>query len=188
MGTVLSSAVVAALLVSLLNHASLWIREEEKRRREVVGMLQRARSAATMLLQALDVVSYDPNLSIGKRVHALTEMMLSPEFTTATAGLNLEQAYRALERLDANVRPLAENSAQLRAYANDSRTIQIVDPESGEENPDYDPELDSRRHSYERAQSSITDKMKDDLLELRESVSDLQKTVPMRPRWWQAFQ
>jgi hypothetical protein len=62
-------------------------------------MLQRARSSAAMFLEAVRATEYDSGIRIDTRLVALREMMLSLEFTTATADLDLDAAYRALEAI-----------------------------------------------------------------------------------------
>jgi hypothetical protein len=189
LGTIVIALLSSAVLTSILNNMFLLRREERGRKREARGMLQRARSSAAMFLEVVKAKEYDSDITINSRLSTLRDMMLSLEFTTATADLDLDEAYRALETLQIEARGLVLNSNELKRLSQDDGAWPALP--DGDENPEFDPEIAERRETHrehqtllvnavskqaERVVSTIASQQK----RLRRSfLGDLQKAFPL---------
>ena len=179
LGGVLGSAVLASVLTSFLNNAFLSRREHDQRTRQAIGMLQRARSAVTMLLQAAHDIEHYPDTDFGARLASVREIMLSTEFATTTADLDLEAAYQSLEQIHAHTRTLEENSERLAQYVGDIRTFGPVDSD-GVENPDYDPEVAMTRYQYEKWQENYVKRVSEPAQALKHHLESTQRKLSGR--------
>ncbi len=153
LGAIVIALLSSAVLTSILNNIFLSRREEQDRRREARGMLQRARSSAAMFLEAVKAKEYDSDVRIDARLSTLRDMMLSLEFTTATADLALDEAYRALEALQIEARSLVLNSKELHRLSEDGSLWPMLP--DGDDNPDYDPEVHERYNTHREHQTLV---------------------------------
>lgn len=149
----LSSAVLASALTSLLNNFFLSRREAKDRKREASGLLQRTRSTASMLSQAIRVMEHDWSVRIDRRLHELRGMMLSREFTIATSDLRLDEAYRALEILEIEARKLTNNTIALGMLRDDPNTW--ITNEQGDTNTNFNPDFSHEFESRKGRQSTL---------------------------------
>jgi hypothetical protein len=144
----LSSVVLASGLTSWLNNVFLSRREDKERRRKAIGLLQRARSSATMYAQKAENAKYSSGTRVSGSFKVLRQLMLSPDFTTATAELNLDDAYRALEKLHAASWDLDDWSLRRERLAEQPNSWTLLENE--ELNPNVDPGLFAEREAAEK--------------------------------------
>jgi hypothetical protein len=110
-------------------------------------MLQRARSAATMLLESAKEAEYSLQVDVQRSFATVRDIMLSTEFVIATADLNLDEAYRSLETMQNALRTFEKSSEAYGALLANPNTLPMIDDE---ENEDFDPELAGELQTWEK--------------------------------------
>ena len=180
LGAIVIALLSSAVLTSMLNNMFLLRREEQDRRREARGMLQRARSSAAMFLEAVKAKEYDSDVRIDARLSTLRDMMLSLEFTTATADLELDEAYRALETLQIEARSLVLNSKELHRLSEDGSVWPMLP--DGDTNPEYDPEVRERYDTHREHQTLLVSVVSNQAEKVVNTIAEQQERL--RRRSW----
>ena len=173
---ILGSAVLAALLASLVTSLlQSWLqskRDVDQRRRTATGMLQRAQSAATMLLQALESVQDNIETDTATALESLTGIMLSAEFTTATADLDLDDTYRELERMHSMQRLRGVVHAEVLRLRCDDARFEFFEFKDGSAAPnsEYDPAVARLLEGHEERYTWVVTTMRDSCVSLRQAL------------------
>jgi len=177
LATIVVALFSSAVLTSILNNLFLSLREERDRRREARGMLQRARSAANMLLEGTNVAAYDSAARVRRTFVSVKNLMLSQEFTTATADLDIDDAYRALEKLQTTTTQLDTISQELGSAAADPRAWMMV---GDEPNPDIDEQAYNRLESAQKVRDNLAKAVTRDVERLLASIKSQQQELRSR--------